>query len=141
MTQKTIKTLKITCLISTLMLCSLAFTACDPDNYQHPDVLQGHWVLTNTKDGVLALDFVDDELFVTDATHEHAPFNSSTEWTWYMTKDSVLVISYDDYDYYDKSTSSYELDLSFSDHYHYLTLVYDPWLGHTKSYTFYKRAE
>lgn len=124
------------------MLCSLAFTACDPDNYQHPDVLQGHWVLTNTKDGVLALDFVDDELFVTDATHEHAPFNSSTEWTWYMTKDSTLIISYYDYDY-DKSTTSYSynLDLSFSDNFRYLTLVYDPWLGHTKRYTFYKRTE
>ena len=133
---KRISTLFCTALTAVLML-----TGCDPENYQHPEVLFGTWVQTETpKAGALILTFDDDYMYVDNADSDDKPFQNSDVWYYWMDADSTLTIEYEYYDsdgYY--QTSSRMLELSFGEDFQYLTLVYDPFLGKRREYHFFKR--
>ena len=123
-----------------VLLCAFVFTSCDPDNFQHPDVLKGNWAsVVNAKDPSLFLYIDDDVISVRNGSWNYRPFTNDVEWEYYMSKDSVLhIYRTDDYgDDYD--TESYDLDLSFSDSYNTLTLYYDQFLGSPRKYTFIRR--
>ena len=130
------------------LLCSffvlagiLMFSACDPENYQHPEVLVGKWVLTNSssKDAALNLTFDGDYVTVRNGSWDYRPFTNDIEWEYYMTKDSVLCISHTEYDGDGYETESHELDLSFSDSYNTLTLWYKPTFSALRKYTLIRR--
>ena len=122
--------------IASMML----FAACDPDNYQHPAVLVGNWVsVSNAKDPALNLYFDGEYVVVNNGSWNYRPFTSDVEWSYYMTRDSVLCISRTEYDGEDYDSESYELDLSFSDSYNTLTLWYDPPFSSVRKYTLIRR--
>ena len=127
-----------------LILCLLAmalFVACDPDDYQHPDVLRGSWVsLANAKNPALNLIFDEEYVMVKNGSWDYRPFTSDEEWSYYMSKDSVLHISHTEYEGDgDYTSESYELDLSFSESFNTLTLWYKPAFSSMRKYTFIRR--
>ncbi len=123
-----------------IVLGAFLCTSCEPDDFQHPDVLQGTWAsVVNAKDPSLFL-YIDEELIsVRNGAWSYRPFTEDVEWDYYMSRDSILHISRTVYYGDDYSTESYELDLSFSDSYNTLTLWYNPALSSVRKYTFIRR--
>lgn len=132
---------RIATLLCTALTAVLMLTGCNPENYQHPEVLFGTWAQTEaSKPGALILTFDDEFMYVENADNDDKPFQNSDLWTYYMRADSTLVIEYEYYDsdgYYQSDSRS--LELSFGDDFRYLTLVYDPFLGKRREYHFFKR--
>ena len=128
------------CLFILCVVAAALLSACNPDNYQHPDVLIGKWAsVANAKDGALILYINKDYIEVQNGSWDYRPFSNDYEWEYYMSKDSVLHIYRTEYDGDEYETSSYELDLSFSDSYNTLTLWYDPPFSSVRKYTFMRR--
>ncbi|MBP5516952.1 MAG: hypothetical protein J6X86_08400 [Bacteroidales bacterium] len=131
-------------IVFSVALMAMFATSCFKEEY-HPEALEGHWVLAGeSKDdgskSVLALTFENGLLWVDGASSGQRPFTMSDEWEYYMTRDSVLVITYEYYDSEDYlERDSYDLKMSFRDDDNTLILVYDPLIGSTKRYTFYRR--
>ncbi len=135
-------------LIFTAIAAVLLFSSCIFEDEYYPEALVGTWVQTSNKgetlngekNGVLTLYFENNGyMYVEDAKSGDRPFYECDTWTYYMTKDSVLVI---EYDYYDGDEHEYDicrLDMSFEDNDNTLNLVYDPLIGSAKYYTFMRR--
>lgn len=123
------------------LMTVMFLASCDPDDYQHPDVLRGSWVsIANGKATALNLVFDYESLTVNHGSWDYRPFTYDDEWEYYMTKDSVLHIYRTKYDGDgDYSTESYELDLSFSDSFNTLTLWYKPAFSSLRKYTLIRR--
>ena len=119
----------------------MLLAACDPDDYQHPDVLVGNWVsVSNTKDPALNLYFDGENVTVKNGSRNYRPFTSDIEWSYYMTKDSVLCIQHTEYYGDGDYTTNYEeLELSFRDSYSTMTLRYEPSFSTAREYTLIKR--
>jgi len=103
-----------------------------------------HWILH--VDGMseghrLALTFSGDEMQVDDGSYKTPPFTSSDEeWYYYITEDSYLHM----WNYYTDSDGveyedSYDLKMSINAEMNSMTLIYDPWIGSTKTYSFDRR--
>ena len=126
----------ITLVAATLMLCG-----CDEEERTYlPD---SHWILhvDGTSEGHrLALTFRGDEMEVHDGSYKTPPFTSSSTWDYYITGDGYLHMYYysTDSDGY-TDDESFDLKMSMSADGLTLTLVYDPWVGSTRTYVFDKR--
>lgn len=127
--------------ITMLLFAAVMLSACNPENFQHPDVLKGIWVsVSNAKDPALILEIYDETLIVKDGSWGYRPFTSDEEWDYYMDRDSVLHISRYEYDSDgDYSQTSHVLDLSFSNSFNTLTLFYKPLFSSVRKYTFMRR--
>lgn len=125
-----------------ILFASVFFTSCLDDRHYYPEALVGSWVsLSNAKDNALSLTFYGDFVEVKNGSWDYRPFVADEYWRYYMTRDSVLHIYRNEYDYSDDEceTESYRLDLSFSDSYNTLTLWYDPPFSSVRKYTFIRR--
>lgn len=127
--------------LTILLFAAVTLSACNPEDYQHPDVLKGIWVsVANAKDPALILEIYDEALVVKDGSWNYRPFTSDEEWDYHMDRDSVLHISRYEYDSDgDYTESSHVLDLSFSNSFNTLTLYYKPLFSSVRKYTFMRR--
>ena len=65
--------------ITILLFAAVMLSACNPENYQHPDVLKGIWVsVSNAKDPALILEIYDETLVVKDGSWNHGPYDNPT---------------------------------------------------------------
>ncbi len=103
-----------------------------------------HWILHvdgMTEGHRLALTFEGDEMQVDDGTYKTPPFTSSDEtWYYYISDNTYLHM----WTYYTDSdgveyTDSYDLKITTNEEMNSMTLVYDPWIGSTRTYTFDRR--
>ncbi len=129
-------------LLIVIAVAAFVFASCEEEEvrYYLPD---SHWILH--ADGMveghrLALTFTGDELEVSDGSYKTPPFTGSRDWEYYVTDDGYLHIWYTTSDSDGgTSTDSEALRYSISEDGLTLSLVYEPWIGSTKYYTFDRR--
>lgn len=128
-------------LLMIIPLAILLFAGCTEEDIVSSTFLEDTWVeVSNAKDGAIILDFYNDGfLEVDNATIKDYPFCHCTEWEYYLTADSTLVISYESYDGDDYYTQYYDLELSTGDNLNTLYLTYYRNRNNIYHYTFMRR--